>query len=80
MAKRSVSSPDRADSLMYACALSEDLPIQEIKGPGLANHFGVNDNSEPAMWARQARELDLGEAGRKKRWEINPVFGVPDDW
>jgi hypothetical protein len=36
--------------------------------------------SERAMWARLELELDKGEGGLKKQWELNPVTGVPDDW
>lgn len=82
MRKRNVDSPDRADSLMYACALADDLPLYEIRKPRMAEStFGVSDNSEGAMWRRQGMELDRADGGRDKRkWQVNPVTGCPDDW
>jgi hypothetical protein len=81
MRKRNLTSPDRADSLMYACALAEDLPLYEVRGPKVASHFGVQDSSEAAMWARQGRQLDLADGRiQGKRPEINPVLGCPDDY
>lgn len=81
MRKRNMDSPDRADSLMYACAMCEDLPATEArKIETVTAHFGVSDNSEKAMWARTQRSLDLGDGGRKRKWDLNPVTGVPDDW
>ncbi len=82
MKKRNLDSPDRADSLMYAFAMCEDLPAIETPKqltPN-ANRMGVQDNSDRAMWARLGRELDRGDGARKKVWELNPVNGVPDDW
>lgn len=81
MKKRNMDSPDRADSLMYACAMCEDLPATEVpKTASIAQYHGVVDMSEKAMWARLERELDKGDGGQKKEWQINPVTGVPDDW
>ena len=81
MRKRNMDSPDRADSLMYACAMCEDLPATEArKIETVTAHFGVSDNSEQAMWRRQERALDRGDGGQKRSWDINPVTGVPDDW
>jgi phage terminase large subunit len=81
MKKRNMESPDRADSLMYACAMCEDLPATTPPKPvSWASKQGVTDMSERAMWARMGRDLDEGDGGQKKRYEINPVFGCPDDW
>lgn len=82
MRKRNLESPDRADSMMYACALSEDLPVHEVRKPRMAERtFGVTDFSEEAMWGRVGNELDRQDGGAdKRRWELNPVLGVPDDW
>ena len=72
MKKRGEKSPDRADAVMYAFALSEALHEPYAAQPTeVADFFGVGDNSEEAMWAR-ARGVDKG-------WkDINPVLGLPD--
>lgn len=81
MKKRNMASPDRADSLMYACAMCDDLPMTEARKPNVAERaYGVKDMSEKAMWARSMHQLDVGEGGQRKVWELNPVTGVPDDW
>ncbi len=81
MKKRGIDSPDRADSLMYACAMAEDLPVTSVKRSSpVSNHFGVKGNSDADMWRRVGRDLDLQEGGFKRTWELNPVTGVPDDW
>jgi len=82
MKKRNMDSPDRADSLMYACAMCEDLPATALPGPAptLASRQGVQDMSEKAMWARMGRDMDRAEGGLKKTWQIDPVTGVPYDW
>lgn len=64
MKKRKVGSPDRADAMMYACALSEDLPLTDVRKPRLSEGFGVVDHSEDAMWRRTTRQLDSGDGMR----------------
>jgi phage terminase large subunit len=65
MKKRNVQSPDRADSMMYACALADDLPMVQIHKPNAAHStFGVADHSERGMWNRTTRQLDRGDGSR----------------
>lgn len=75
MRKRGVTSPDRADGVMYSFALSETLLMPEAKQESMAEEvFGVKDHSEKAMWERDLEKL------RGERRELHPVFGVSDDW
>lgn len=72
--RRSEKSPDRADAVMYAFALSEQLlQPEEAKGQDVVEFFGVSDHSEEAMWERT-----MG----RKQWKAdeNVVLGVPDDF
>lgn len=75
MRARGLVSPDRADTVMYTFAYSEELPNPQLKPE---SQFVVTagyaiDRSEDAMWRR-----DL-TANRRPRREINPVTGIPDD-
>lgn len=80
MKKRGMESPDRADALMYAFALADDLPLTQIRKPNMAEKaFGVTDRSVEAMWDKDMKSL-AGYSGDERRWEINPVLGVPDDY
>jgi hypothetical protein len=83
MKKRNVDSPDRGDSLMYACALAEDLPMVQIRKPRQAEQqFGVSDHSEEAMWNRSIRQMDRGDGRRVSNWsapeELEPYPQVSD--
>ena len=70
MKKRGVPSPDRGDALMYAFAMSDDLPIVSEKSTHVAEDAtGVRSRDEEAMWQRQ-RE-------RYSRGEDDAVLGVP---
>ncbi len=76
MKKRGVSSPDRADAIMYAFALAEDLPMPHDPKPKLAEEtFGLTDHSEAALWER----LGASTLGGRQA-DVNPVFGVSDDY
>jgi hypothetical protein len=72
MKKRNVASPDRADGVMYAFALSDELlaPSEEMPTPTL-DYFGVKDRSDEAMWER--------DLNRHTGWQdIDPVLGVAE--
>lgn len=77
MKKRGLGSPDRGDSVMYAFAFADDITFASKKH-GVAEALGVTDRSDAAMWRRDL----AGYSGRnkKKNRELNPVFGVPDDY
>ena len=77
MRKRGFESPDRADAVMYACALQDSLPLPvSPANASQVKFFGVADHSEEAMW-RRSRDPKLKEP----RWrEVNAVTGIPDDW
>jgi hypothetical protein len=71
MKKRGAVSPDRGDALMYAYAMSDDLPtVSETKTHVAEESAGVRDRTEEAMWQKD-RE-------RYARADDNAVFGVPD--
>jgi hypothetical protein len=74
MRRRGLSSPDRADALMYAFAFADDLPAADAVGPrqSVAERMGLSDHSEAAMWRRMIE--------RYPKRSVNPVLGVPDDW
>jgi hypothetical protein len=53
MKKRGLESPDRADAVMYAFSMLEELPIPaKVMQQALADYTGVRDNSEAALWRR----------------------------
>lgn len=71
MKKRGVPSPDRGDAMMYAFAMSEDLPVPQAPRDNRAEEtFGVSDHSVEAMWARQKEGYSRGDD--------NAVLGLPD--
>lgn len=71
MKKRGYSSPDRGDALMYAFAMSDDLPIPEkFVTTDVTDTFAVHDNSVEAMWNRWKSGYSSADD--------NAVFGVPD--
>lgn len=73
MKKEGKESPDRGDAVMYAFAMSDDLPApQELAGDTVSTYFGVEDRSEHAMYARQREEQLRYTDG------VNAVLGVPD--
>ncbi len=79
MKRRGVGSPDRADALMYACALADDLPMYETRRPSQAETvFGVSDRSEAAMWDKLLHPRRY--ANSKREYEVNPVLDCPDDF
>jgi hypothetical protein len=76
MRNRGLESPDRADTMMYTFAFSEELPNPDLAP---ATQFVVaagyaSDRSEEAMWAR-----DLDPKRRAPRL-VNPVTGIPDEF
>ena len=76
MKKRGEGSPDRADAVMYAFAMSETLEQPFTPKPQIVtDYFGVSDHSEEAMWRRARGLSGADEAPR----ELNPVTGA-DDW
>ena len=83
MRKRNMASPDRADALMYAFALSEDLeqPFAPKREPVL-EHFGLASRRERLV--REAdgsiRAVDDSDWFTKESHtvDMNPVLGVPD--
>lgn len=75
MKKRGIGSPDRGDAVMYAFAFADDITFSSKKR-GVAEQLGVSDRSEAAMWRRDLS----GYSKRKKLKEINPVFGISDDY
>lgn len=70
MKKRGSQSPDRGDALMYAFAMSEELPDpRNVRhDPMVDELFGVKDRSEKAMWERDMAPKEA----------VNAIFGVPD--
>jgi hypothetical protein len=73
MRKRGVSSPDRADGVMYAFAYAEELATNaDGRTETLAERLGLADHSEEAMWKSLT--------DRYPKRDVNPVLGVPDDW
>lgn len=72
MRKRGVESPDRADGMMYAFAMSDDLLLPDEEPTPVLDHFEPADHSEEAMWER----MRGGHTGRDE----NPIFGLPDDF
>jgi hypothetical protein len=73
MRNRGLVSPDRADTVMYTFAFSEDLPNPNLQPE---QHFVikegyVTDNSEDAMWSALDNKL-------KRARDVNPVTMVPD--
>ena len=73
MKKRGENSPDRADAIMYAFAMSEELEQPFMPKPDLVtSYFGVSDHSEDAMWRRAH---NMKESPAK---ELNPVTGTDD--
>jgi hypothetical protein len=75
MRSRGLESPDRADTVMYTFAYSEQL---EVPNPAADTQFVVahgyaSDRSEQAMWER-----DLDPRRRRPR-EVHPVTGLPDE-
>lgn len=71
--KRGGKSPDRADAVMYAYALSEHLlQPEESHKQEVVEHFGVSDHSEAAMWDRVISQ----KLGAQR--EENAVTGVSD--
>ena len=74
MRHRGLASPDRADSVMYCYAFSEELPNPNLTPDA---HFVVtagyaSPNDDDSHWKRNLDPL------RRKPKEINPVTGIPD--
>lgn len=70
--KRGLPSPDRADAVMYAFALSEDLPLPTPAVAAQVSDRYAQDRSEKAMW-----DSDL----RSARAQVcDPVWGTPVGW
>lgn len=75
MRKRGEKSPDRADAVMYAFALSETLlQPEEAQPKEVVEFFGVSDHSEEAMWERTMSGKTSSTS------DINVVTGISDDW
>jgi phage terminase large subunit len=78
MKKRGVGSPDRADALVYAFAVSEGMPqvfVPHVPPPGSAEDLtGTLDLSERAMFLRMQTQY------REPERAMNPVMDCPDDW
>ena len=73
MKKEGKESPDRGDAVMYAFAMSDDLPTPQGEPiDNAARYFGVEDRSEAAMYAKQRAEMTRYTDG------VNAVLGVPD--
>lgn len=71
--KRGGKSPDRADAVMYAYAMSEHLLApEEAVTQEVVEFFGVSDHSEEAMWDR------VMSAQKGAEDEVNPVTGISD--
>ncbi len=70
MKDRGVESPDRADAIMYAFSMVEELPIPSrvIETPVL-DIAGVTDHSPEAMWRRDMERLRRREKARTP-WSI----------
>lgn len=78
MKKRGMASPDRADGLMYAFALSSDLYIPKAKPKPVDNVekvFGVHDHSDDAMWRKDMEKFDRARKGGR---QVHPILGVKD--
>ena len=75
MRKRGLVSPDRADAVMYAFALSEDLPTPAPTTPlaVVTQRLGVEERSERTMWRK---DLDA----MRDRHLVDAVWGTPLDW
>lgn len=72
MRKRGITSPDRADAVMYSFAYSIDLPSPTApqQRSFAAEHFGVRDRSEEAMWEELGHQYD--------KPMVHPLLGVTD--
>lgn len=65
MKKRGLESPDRADAMMYAFSMVDELPVpSRVVDTPVQDFSGVKDRSEKAMWER-----DLAEIRRPKHLE-----------
>ncbi len=75
MRNRGLTSPDRADTIMYTFAFSEELPNPKLQPDSqfVVTAGYATDRSEDAMWQR-----DLDPRRRQPR-EVNPVTGIPDE-
>lgn len=74
MRKRGMSSPDRADAMMYAFAFADVLVSRAVAAETrVADLFGLTDHSMEAMWRRTL-------AARQPRLPANAVLGVPDEF
>jgi hypothetical protein len=74
MRNRSLESPDRADSVMYCFAFSEELPDPDITPTShlVVKQGWVHDDSESAMWASLDKATRVAPV-------VNPVTGIPDE-
>lgn len=80
MTKRGMASPDRGDSLMYACAFSDDLPdVKPAQYHHAENIFGVHSGSEQAMWGRILKKLDDGDGRRALGVKTQEEYEYPLD-
>ena len=63
MKKRNLTSPDRADALVYAFAFADDIGMPEIPNPSVTD-YGIPDNSDEAHWRRLASQMNSQPAYR----------------
>lgn len=64
MKRRGTESPDRADGLMYAFALVDEIPVPvKLVDTPVQNLSGVRDRSEQAMWNRDMSNLRRPKSG-----------------
>ena len=81
MKKRGNESPDRADGVMYAFSLVEELPtpVRTVETPVL-DHAGLPDRSPEAMWRRDFERLKSGRRDRGRTpWDPVPPGMTWDD-
>jgi hypothetical protein len=83
MKKRGTTSPDRGDSVMYAFAMVEELPVPaKVVQTPITDMALVPDRSEQAMWRRDMANLkNRGHRGydRPTPWGKVPPGGTWDD-
>lgn len=77
MKKRGHESPDRGDALMYAFALSDELPQPEVTPhTPVTDYFQVRGETDVDMWDRWVKM----NARYDGPTEVNTVLGVSDDF
>lgn len=75
MRHRGLTSPDRADAVMYAFSFSEELPNPNLtpNSQFVVSAGYTSPNDEESHWTRNL------DPRRRKPRELNPVTGLPDE-